>query len=39
MNSQAHNWRSSNDPRTSYYLIEREETPNEARARMASDPA
>ncbi|AYB53384.2 DUF3274 domain-containing protein [Ralstonia solanacearum] len=39
INSQAHNWRSSNDPRTSYYLIEREETPNEARARMASDPA
>ena len=38
INDQAHNWRCSNDPETGYYLIEREETPNEARIRMASDP-
>lgn len=38
IHDQTHNWRCSNDPRTGYYLVEREETPNEARERMASDP-
>ncbi|MDO3509513.1 T6SS effector phospholipase Tle3 domain-containing protein [Ralstonia pseudosolanacearum] len=39
INNQAHNWRSTVDPRSSHYRIEREETPNEARERMARDPA
>ncbi len=38
INNQAHNWRSFSDPQTAYYEIEREETPNEARERMARDP-
>lgn len=39
INNQAHNWRSTVDRRSSHYRIEREETPNEARERMARDPA
>ncbi|OAI62514.1 membrane protein [Ralstonia solanacearum] len=39
INNQSHNWRVVKQRFSSDYSIEREETPNEARARMASDPA